>query len=199
MVLINFISTSDCHCIPLSTSLVPQFLKMKHQRVESWDFLRPEVYFQFRSKKSVVGRKKFGTLENPTVLEDPLMSTNKIVIDLLWHTTSIAIPSHTSLDQEPAVLRPVDFAEFRRKELFTFLVIEQWGPTQLLANSLYASKGVPTPPTFSHKQVVNICPKHCSRHLETYLQQSLLQHLYECCKYVGDKSWTGETVHTWPV
>lgn len=106
MVLINFISTSDCHCIPLSTSLVPQFLKMKHQRVESWDFLRPEVYFQFCSKKSVVGRKKFGTLENPTVLEDPLMSTNKIVIDLLWHTTSIAIPSHTSLDQEPAVLRP---------------------------------------------------------------------------------------------
>lgn len=136
----------------------------------------------------MVGRKKFGTLENPTVLEDPLMSTNKIVIDLLWHTTSIAIPSHTSLDQEPAVLRPVDFAEFRRKELFTFLVIEQWGPTQLLANSLYASKGVSTPPTFSHKQVVNICPKHCSRHLETYLQQSLLQHLYECCKYVGDKS-----------
>lgn len=95
---------TDSHSILLSTHLVSQFLKTEPQRVASLFFF-------------------FSPPENPTVLKDPPMSSNKNMMDLLCPTASTAIPSQVLrlASLKLGACSPQPSAKFRRSEMFTFL------------------------------------------------------------------------------
>ena len=84
----------------------------------------------------MIGRKEFGTPKNPAVLEDPPTSIDKDMADLLCYPSGIAVPSPvvqrwSLIPEKSAILRLLDFAKFRRKELLSFLVLETWGPPHI--------------------------------------------------------------------
>ena len=80
----------DCHWILLGQ--VFQFLKMKHSVVTSWRLSGLDMKLDCSNNKPVIGCKELGTPKNPAVLEDPPMSTDKDMVNLLRYPCGISIP-----------------------------------------------------------------------------------------------------------
>ena len=74
----------ECHSILMSTCQVLQFLKMKHVVITSWYIFGLDMKLDC-CNKPVISCKELGTLENLKVFEDPLMSTNKDLINLFCY------------------------------------------------------------------------------------------------------------------
>ena len=66
---------------------------MKHGVVTSWGISGLDMEFEYGNNKPVISLKELSTSKNPSVLEDPPMSMNKDMVDLLCYPSGIFIPN----------------------------------------------------------------------------------------------------------